>query len=78
MDAIVISDGKDGHQIIMDKCGHRWWGLVSGVCQLAVAVSYVFDGEPVVKKLLNPVISWFQRVNDLASEALDVGQECSS
>ena len=78
MDAIRISDGKHGHQIIMDKCGHRWRVLVSGICQLTVAVSYVFDGEPDVKKLLNSIIGGVQRVNDLASEGLDVGQECSS
>ena len=78
MDAIRISDGKHGHQIIMDKCGHRWRVLVSGICQLTLGISYVFDGEPDVKKLLNSIIGGVQRVNDLASEGLDVGQECSS
>ena len=78
MDSIRISDGKHGHQIIMNKCGHRWRVLVSGVCQLAVAVKYVFDIKSVVKKFLYSVIWWFKRVNDLASEALDVGQEGSS
>jgi hypothetical protein len=61
----------------MSKCGQRGRGLVSGVCELTVAVRYVITGEAVVKKQLNPAIEWVQRVDDLASEVLHVGQECS-
>jgi hypothetical protein len=40
-------------------------------------LSYAIDGELIVKKLLNPEIDWVQRVDNLASEVLNVGKECS-
>ena len=77
MNHIIISDDVLYHRSFIIKCGQQWRGSVSGVCELAVAVSYVIDDEPVFKNILNPDIDWVQRVDDLASEVLHVGQECS-